>query len=173
MFNRLHRRVSPTRFLMSSFLVVALLVLVCGCTDQIQPGQYAPTASPTPEISFPCIPDNSIQTAVVTKIVDGDTVWVHIDGESYKVRYIGMNTPEIGDAGADAATALNSSLVMGKTVQLYKDKSETDKYGRLLRYVVVDGLFVNYELVKQGVAESGTWEPDTACDDYLRGVYSH
>lgn len=114
----------------------------------VQPGQYTPTASPTPEISFPCIPDNSRQTAYVTKVVDGDTVWVRIDGESYKVRYIGVNTPEIGDPGADEATALNSSLVMGKTVQLYKDVSETDKCGRLLRYVVVDGKLVNYELVK-------------------------
>lgn len=84
----------------------------------------------------------------MTKVVDGDTVWVRIDGESYKVRYIGVNTPEIGDPGADEATALNSSLVMGKTVQLYKDVSETDKCGRLLRYVVVDGKLVNYELVK-------------------------
>jgi micrococcal nuclease len=168
MFDRLHRWVSPTRFLMSSFLVVALLVLVCGCTDQIQPGQYTPTAaSPTPEIKFPCIPDNSVQTAVVTKIVDGDTVWVRIDGESYKVRYIGMNTPEIGDAGADEATALNAELVSGKTVTLYKDTSETDKYGRLLRYVVADGMFVNAELVKQGVAEPGTCKPDTSCAEYL------
>ena len=170
MDNRLHRRGSPPRFLMSSLLVVVLLVLVCGCTDQIQPVQYTPTASPTPEISFPCLPENSIQTALVTKIVDGDTVWVRIDGESYKVRYIGMNTPEIGDAGADTATDLNSSLVMGKEVQLYKDTSETDKYGRLLRYVVVDGLFVNYELVRQGVAEPGTWKPDTACDEYLKSA---
>lgn len=172
MFNRLHRRVSPPRFLMSSFLVVALLVLVCGCTDQIQPGQYTPTAaSPTPEIKFSCIPDNSVQTAIVTKIVDGDTIWVRIDGKSFKVRYIGMNTPEIGDAGADEATALNAELVSGKKVTLYKDTSETDKYGRLLRYVVADGMFVNYELVVQGVAESGTWKPDTACDDYIKSAH--
>jgi len=148
---------------------------VSGCVGQLGAGQHTPTTAgehtPTPENSFPCVPDNSIQTAIVTKIVDGDTVWVRIDGKFYKVRYIGMNTPEIGEAGADAATALNSSLVMGKTVQLYKDTSETDKYGRLLRYVVVDGNFVNYELVKQGVAESGTWEPDTACDDYLKSAF--
>jgi len=182
MSNRL-QRVPPTllvctKRLLVTLLLVGLLVSVSGCAGQLGAGRHTPTNTatvvhtPTPEISFPCIPDNSIQTALVTKIVDGDTVWVRIDGQSYKVRYIGVNTPEIGDAGADEATTLNASLVMGKKVQLYKDTSETDKYGRLLRFVVVDGKFVNYELVKQGVAEPGTWKPDTACDDYLKSASS-
>ena len=179
MSSRLYR-VPPTllvctkRLLVTALLVV-LLVSVSGCAAQLGAGRHIPTTTavhtPTPENSFPCIPDNSVQTALVTKIVDGDTVWVRIDGKSYKVRYIGMNTPEIGEAGADAAIALNSSLVMGKTVQLYKDTSETGKYGRLLRYVVVDGIFVNYELVAQDVAEPGTWKPDTACDDFMNSAY--
>jgi micrococcal nuclease len=148
--------------------------VVSGCTGRFQPDQYTGSTNtataeptPTPEISFPFIPENSVQPAFVTKIVDGDTGWVRMDGKSYKVRYIGMNTPEIGDAGADEATALNSSLVMGKEVQLYKDVSETDKYGRLLRFVVVDGKFANYELVKQGVADPRIRKLDTACDDFL------
>lgn len=174
--NRLHR-VPPTRFpLVCFYLLVVLLVAVSGCIDQIQPDQYIPTtadvlststSSPAPVTEFSCIPQGEAQIAHVTKIIDGDTIWVKIDGESYKVRYIGMNAPEVGTQGADEATALNTELTSGKTVYLYRDVSETDKYGRLLRYVIADGKFVNYELVKAGFAKAGTWKPDTSCDSFF------
>lgn len=162
-------RVPPTlvsKTLLVVLCAVTLVVLASGCTAMFQPSQYTP--SPTPELEFSCIPDGDPQIAVVTKIVDGDTVWVRMEGDTFKVRYIGVNTPEIGEEGADKATELNSSLVLGKEVLLYRDTSETDKYGRLLRYVIADGLFVNYELVDRGVAEAGTWKPDTACDLFIK-----
>jgi len=49
---------------------------------------------------------------------------------------------------------------MGKTVRLEKDVSDTDKYGRLLRYVFVDDLLVNAELVRLGYAQAVTFPPD-------------
>ena len=52
-------------------------------------------------------------------------------------------------------------MVEGKTVQLEKDVSETDGFGRLLRYVYVDGLMVNAVLVKEGLAEASNLPPDT------------
>jgi len=54
----------------------------------------------------------------------------------YKVRYIGMDTPEKGDPYYNKATQANATLVANKTIRLEKDVSETDKYGRLLRYVM-------------------------------------
>jgi micrococcal nuclease len=61
----------------------------------------------------------------------------------------------------------NAQMVSGKTVTLIKDVSETDPYGRLLRYVFVgEDLFVNYELVKNGFAQVSTYPPDVACVDY-------
>ena len=48
----------------------------------------------------------------------------------------------------------------GKTVRLEKDVSETDRYGRLLRYVWVGDLMVNAELVRQGYAQAATFPPD-------------
>ena len=83
-----------------------------------------------------------------------------------------MNAPEVGQPGADKATPLNSELTSGKTVYLYKDVSETDKYGRFLRYVIADGKFIDYELVTVGFAKAGTWKPDTACDSFLRNAES-
>lgn len=107
---------------------------------------------------------------MVTRIVDGDTIHVTIDGQDYPVRYIGMDTPETGLTGAAPATAYNSDLVLGKTVTLVKDVSEVDRYDRLLRYVFVGDIFVNYELVAKGLASAGTWKPDTACDIVLHNV---
>ena len=115
-----------------------------------------------------CVPDNPPQTGKVVDVIDGDTIKVLLDqdGLTYSVRYIGMDTPEdtsqIEPLGP-AATAKNAELVSGKTVTLIRDVSETDRYGRLLRYVFVDGRFVNYELVSQGYANTVSYPPDIAC----------
>lgn len=102
----------------------------------------------------------------MTRVVDGDTIEVQLGGALYRVRYIGMDTPELTDsrpevrALAQEATRVNESLVGGKTVLLEKDVSETDRYGRLLRYVYVGELFVNAELVRLGYAQVATYPPD-------------
>ena len=59
----------------------------------------------------------------------------------------------------------NSDMVLQKEVVLIKDVSETDPYDRLLRYVIVDGVFVNLELVKTGFAKAVQYPPDVACAD--------
>jgi len=106
-------------------------------------------------------------TARVTQVIDGDTI--AIEG-GYKVRYIGIDTPEIHpelEACGMEALEANRELVEGKEVRLERDVSETDKYGRLLRYIYVDGIFVNAELVRQGLAEARAYPPDTKYQDYL------
>jgi micrococcal nuclease len=104
-----------------------------------------------------------VQTGQVERVIDGDTIDVRIGDETYRVRYIGMDTPEVGDPFAREATELNRELVQGQTATLVKDVSETDRYGRLLRYVFVGDTFVNYELVAQGLAMASTYPPDVAC----------
>jgi len=107
------------------------------------------------------------ETAKVTQVIDGDTII--IEG-NYRVRYIGIDTPEIRpkleDYGIEAWQA-NRQLVEGKEVHLERDVSETDKYDRLLRYVYVDDVFVNAELVRQGLARAKAYPPDTKYQDYL------
>ena len=105
------------------------------------------------------------ETAYVIRVIDGDTIEVDINGKAYKVRYIGINSPEYNQPFGDEATQANSSLVSGKTVILEKDVSETDKYGRLLRYVYVGNLFVNAHLVKYGWAQASTYPPDVKYSD--------
>jgi endonuclease YncB( thermonuclease family) len=104
-------------------------------------------------------------TANVLRVVDGDTVDIEINGERQRVRYIGVNTPERDEPCYEQATQANIDLVLGKTVRLVRDKSETDRYGRLLRYLFVGDIFVNKVLVEQGYAEAVLYRPD---DQYYR-----
>lgn len=97
------------------------------------------------------------ETTLVTRVVDGDTI--EIQGGT-RVRLIGIDTPEVGDCYAAEATNYLRSLIDGKTVVLEKDVSETDRYGRLLRYIWMDDVLVNDELVQEGFAHSSTFPPD-------------
>jgi len=99
-------------------------------------------------------------TAKVLRVVDGDTVDIEVNGERQRVRYIGINTPERNEPCYEQATQANIDLVLGKTVRLVRDKSDTDRYGRLLRYLFVDDIFVNKVLVEQGHAEAVLYKPD-------------
>lgn len=115
-----------------------------------------------------CVPDNTQRDlAILVRVIDGDTIEVVVNGQTQRVRYIGMDTPESGDPYFTEATNANENLIAGQTLTLIKDVSETDRYGRLLRYVFVgDDVFVNYELVKQGYAQIATYPPDVACQQY-------
>jgi len=106
----------------------------------------------------------------VKRVIDGDTIEIET---GQKVRYIGIDTPElhnpkkpVGCFGQEAMEK-NKQLVEGKIIRLEKDVSNTDKYGRLLRYVYLDdktasieALFVNLILVREGYATSSTFPPD-------------
>lgn len=125
----------------------------------------------TPPVALPaCIPNpTQYEIGLVTNVVDGDTIDVSIDGQEHRIRYIGMDTPEsttqVEPFGAEAS-AKNRELVEGQVVTLYKDVSETDRFDRLLRFVFVEDLFVNYELVRQGYATVTTFPPDVACEAF-------
>ena len=96
----------------------------------------------------------------VIRVIDGDTIDVLIDGAEYRVRYVGVNTPERDEVCYSSATQANAGFVEGQTVRLIADESDTDRFGRLLRYIYVGDVFVNRELVSQGFAEAVLYEPD-------------
>ncbi len=123
-------------------IAVFLLLPLCGCSSP---------------------PD----TARVIQVIDGDTII--IEG-GYRVRYIGIDAPEIHpevEAFGMEAWQANRKLLEGKEVRLERDVSEKDKYGRLLRYVWVDDVLVEAELVRQGLARAKAYPPDTRYQDYL------
>jgi Tol biopolymer transport system component/endonuclease YncB( thermonuclease family) len=106
--------------------------------------------------------DTLRQVGQVVEITSGDTIVVRIDGEEYPVRYIGIDAPGPDEPLGPRAAAKNADLVADKTVTLVKDVSEADPEGRLLRYVFVENLFVNHELVRRGLARAVAAPPDTA-----------
>ncbi len=107
---------------------------------------------------------SSLPAVIVTRIIDGDTIELST-GE--KLRYIGINTPETVapnkpiECFGQEAKDFNQSLVLGQTVYLEKDLSDTDRYGRLLRYVyLANGQMVNELLVSEGYAQASSYPPD-------------
>lgn len=109
---------------------------------------------------------------VVVDVVDGDTIKVKLEGEGVKtVRLIGIDTPETSHPSKPVqcfgkeATEQLKALLLNKTVVLEKDSSEVDRYGRQLRYVYLDGDFINEKMVREGYALESAFEPDTKYRD--------
>ena len=156
-------------------LAVAMLLLAAACSggDAILAGVGGGKKGTTPPGATPS-PPGMLPAARVLRVVDGDTIEVEMGRRRFTVRYIGIDTPETVDPrrpvmcyGKEAARR-NAELVEGKTVLLEKDVSETDRYGRLLRYVWAGGRMVNAVLVEEGYARAHTVPPDVKYADLFR-----
>ena len=139
----------------------------------ISPASSTPTSSLSVQLQ-------DLEAALVTRIIDGDTVEL-ADGR--KLRYIGVDTPEtkdprrpVGCFGQEASD-FNRQLVENKVVWLEKDISETDRYGRLLRYVYLTQdddtlLSVQEILVREGFAKVSSYPPDVKYIEHFRTLQS-
>ena len=103
------------------------------------------------------------QILICARVIDGDTI-VLSNGD--KVRLIGVDTPETKhpqkpvEYYGKEATAFTKKMVGGKVVKLKYDVQRRDKYGRLLAYVyLMDGTFLNAEIIKQGYGHAYTRLP--------------
>lgn len=94
-------------------------------------------------------PLRHLDTAQVVKVIDGDTIELE-DGRT--VRLLGIDTPEVGQPGADSASIVTSELVLGKKVRLEYGHERFDRYGRTLAYVYVDRRMLNREILVAGWA---------------------
>jgi len=107
----------------------------------------------------------------VVRVVDGDTIYVRLTDRVEKIRYIGVNTPEIHhpskgeEPGGREAAEVNRGLVGGRRVRLELDVQTRDRYGRLLAYVWVGDTMVNAELVRLGYAQVMTVPPNVRYQD--------
>jgi len=145
-------------------------------TPAPSPAPPSPTTTPTTAATpapLGVAPLGPTERATVLRVVDGDTIEIDRGRGPEKVRYIGIDTPETVDPSRPVewmgreASAANAALVEGRTVVLERDVSETDRYGRLLRYVWIEDpsvpggwLFVNLALVAAGFAQVATYPPD-------------
>ncbi|MEW6613985.1 MAG: thermonuclease family protein [Thermodesulfobacteriota bacterium] len=110
-----------------------------------------------------------------TRVVDGDTIVVEIDGTHEKIRLIGVDTPETVhplkpvEYYGKEASEFTKNMVVGKQVRLEYNWQKRDKYGRLLAYVfLTDGTFVNAEIVKQGYGHAYTRFPFKYLDEFRK-----
>jgi endonuclease YncB( thermonuclease family) len=153
-------------------LVLLTVLAIFGCAGEAQVTESTrPTrVTPSPYVRAGLTP------ATVTRVVDGDTIRVEMDGEEFRVRYIGIDTPETVDPRRPVqcfgheASERNRQLVEGKIVGLEKDVSDTDAFGRLLRYVWVGDQMTNAALVEEGFALASTYPPDVRYADQFASL---
>ncbi len=168
-----------------SLITIVFLFTGVGCSDSSSSSssgtqQKAVAATQKQEETKSPI---KLDKAVVTKHIDGDTVYVKLeDGTETKVRFIGVNTPESTtkqEQYGEEASNYTKSQLLGKTVYLEKDTSDTDQDGRLLRYVWLDQpkeineneirtKMFNSILALNGYAEQSTYQPDVKYADYFK-----
>ena len=121
-----------------------------------------------------CSNDSTItspNSATVKLVVDGDTIDIAIGGNTERVRFIGVNTPEtkhptkgVECFGPEASAYTEKLLPAGTKLRVERDIEARDKYGRLLLYVYIanSNVFVNLDLVLKGYARPMVFEPNTA-----------
>ena len=88
------------------------------------------------------------EESFVSKVIDGDTIVAN--GEH--IRLLGIDADERGYNCYDEAKLELEEWILDKEVVLEKDKTDKDQYGRLLRYVILDGENINIKLVEEGLA---------------------
>lgn len=152
------------RFKFNSLILFILssLVLLISCQTEIDVinkgiNKSQPKTSILPKIT-------GLEEVKVSRVVDGDTFIIN---NNQRVRLIGLDAPESVKPNESpeflgiAASNFTKKMLTGKYVYLEKDISETDKFGRLLRYVYLkDGTFYNELLIQKGYAESKKYPPD-------------
>ena len=128
------------------------------------------------------------ENAKVLYAHDGDTIWVKIDGKKEKVRFVGVNTPEVAKDGnpaefmAEEAKDFTEEILKDKEIYLERDISDRDKYDRLLRYIWLEKPLSNPELsdienktlngilVKEGYAYANYYKPDIKYHNFLKDL---
>jgi micrococcal nuclease len=148
-----------------------LCALVACSSHTVDLREQAPATLPDEPVGY--------EKASVQRVVDGDTLIVRITdrvdgpgageakiGEAYRIRMIGIDTPESVDPrrpvecyGREAAHAAQS-LLEGREVLLIKDVEESDSFDRLLRYVYLGAEMANARLVVNGYANAYTFPPN-------------
>ena len=163
-------KVHRTKTSIVTLIVVA--ILACG----------AIFLSLTTQNNTTAINANNIETATCVRVVDGDTLVVNLNNQEQKVRLVGVDTPESVSSdssknceeGKIASDYTKSLVKEGQTLYLSKDTSDTDKYGRLLRFVWLEQptenptqdeiktKMLNAILVKDGYAQAKDYKPDVS-----------
>lgn len=108
------------------------------------------------EIGFDLSPADRFK---VVSVIDGDTI--ELAGGD-RLRLLGLDTPEKGEPFYDSAKAFLNALLVGKNIEVAYSKKRRDGYGRLLGYIYIDSIWVNKEIIKNGLAHLYLFEDNLA-----------
>ena len=138
---------------------IAASLLLAGCHSD-KPGEPRIDPAPFPALERESGGESSTPTSTwfVLRVIDGDTIVARLEepGKAKrreKIRLLRINTPEKKQPGYEEASEALKYLVRGGEIQLEFEDPSTEKrgnYGRLLAYVMVDGLNANVEMVRLG-----------------------
>lgn len=148
--------------LIRRFVVSAAALLAAACAVD-------PSANAVPQADRPLtMPADRVSGPYsVTRVVDGDTIWIDLDGRRTKVRLTGLDTPEVKDPRKPvqcfgvAASEQAALVLSGRQVFLETDASQakSDRYGRDLAYVwTTDGHLFNFDMIAGGFAHEYTYD---------------
>lgn len=168
-----YNRCMRLRTLIGIVLLLAT-VLATGCTMLASPAEEPSPGAP------------EVTRAEVVRHTDGDTARFRLDGGAEeKVRFIGIDTPEVGENaepfGEEAAAYTAEAIPVGTTVWLETDAELRDKHGRLLAYVWLErpvtgdaaevrASMLNARLVLDGYANAYTYPPNVKYTSVLKGL---
>ena len=138
----------PKKFLL--YILLFTITVLCSCTKTNASVIAKELQSRTAEKR-----SILLEACELVKVTDGDTIWVKPtgtkDSERFKVRLIGINTPESvhsdktknTKAGKEASKFLKALLEKYDTLYLEYDETQYDKYGRTLAYVWLNNTFTD------------------------------
>ncbi len=138
--------------------IAAALTLLVAC-DPMSPVEHGSTGPGPPS-------PGALVVATVTRVVDGDTIHVSLDGGDTTIRLIGIDTPErdgpytYEDCFGPEASAYTERALAGRRIELEFDVERTDRYDRTLAYVWVGGRLFDEQIVADGYAVVATFPPN-------------
>ncbi len=139
---------------------------------QIPTDTLTPSITPTHAVTLPsitvadCVPKGALrQKAYVLEAIEADKIKVSVEGELYLIRYLGVDVPGRETRFGVYSFNKNIALVVKHWVTLVGDPNAQDDDEYSPRYVFVDDVFVNDELIRQGFAFAKSYDPAIACQN--------
>ncbi len=132
--------------LLAFLLIILLLAILSYYYPYLQSAISGKSVSSSSNIEY------QKETAFVTRIVDGDTIHVDINGTDETIRLLGINTPEKNKPYYQEAKGFLEKKIENRSIELLRDIEDKDRYDRKLRYVFYENKLINVEIVQEGFA---------------------
>ncbi len=179
---RTKRRIK--RILLGSF---AFLLLLAACALYFLPDRLPAALTPASDTLREGVevlknwiapqPSAPLKTYKVLRVIDGDTLLIRIDGEETPVRLIGIDAPESvhwdetkNTPEGETASAWLKAYLEGKRVSLEYDQELVDRFGRTLAYAYVDGSLLEDAILRAGMAETLSMDPNPRYELHFAAV---